>query len=92
MVDENQSYWCELTPYVTFAYNTSYHASTTFSLFYLLYLREARIPIDLVMENLGEAVPAVWDDYVTEMRSRMEQAFKTVRDQLDQAFQRATQP
>ena len=47
------------------------------------------MPIDLVMENLGEAVPAVRNDYVTEMRSRMEQAFKTVRDQLGQAFQRA---
>ena len=63
-----------MIPYVTFAYNTSYHSSTTFSPFYLLYLCEARIPIDLVMENLGEAVPAIWDDYVTEMRSRMEQS------------------
>ena len=90
MVDENQRNWCE-SPYVTFAYNTSYHSSTTFSSFYLLYLREARIPIDLVMENVGEAVPAVWDDYVTETRNRMEQAFKTVRDQLGQSFQRAKQ-
>ena len=73
---------CELTPYVTFAYNTSYHFSTTFCPFYLLYLREARIPIELVMENTGEAVPADWDDYVTEMRKRMKQAFQTVRNQL----------
>ena len=36
MVYENQRNWCELTPYVTFAYNTSYHSSTTFSPFYLL--------------------------------------------------------
>ena len=31
MVEENQRSWCELTPYVAFAYNTSYHSSTTFS-------------------------------------------------------------
>ena len=80
MVDENQRNWCELTTYSTFAYNTSYHFSITFCQFYLLYLREARIPIDLAIENVGEAVPADWDDYVTEMRNRMEQAFKTVRD------------
>ena len=92
MVDENQRSWCELTPYVTFAYNTSYYLSTTFSPFYLLYLREARIPIDLVMENVGEAVPAVLDDYVTETRNRIEQAFKTLvvnKYQLGQALQRA---
>ena len=58
MVDENQRNWCELTPYVTFVYNTLYHSSATISPFYLLYLREARIPIDIKMENVGEAVPA----------------------------------
>ena len=78
MVDENQTNWFELTPYVTFAYSTSYHSSTTFSPFYLLYLREACILIDLAMENVGKAVPADWDDYVIEMRNRMKQAFKTV--------------
>ena len=91
MVDDNQRNWCELTPYVTFAYKTSYHSSTGFSPFYLLYLRVARIPIDLVMENVGESIPANWDDYVMEMRDRMEKTFLTVRDQLGQAFQRAKQ-
>ena len=91
MVDENQRNWCELTSYVTFAYNTSYLSRTAFSPFYLLFLREARIPIDLVMENVGESIPANWDDYVMEMRDRMEKTFLTVRDQLGQAFQRAKQ-
>ena len=89
MVDEDQRNWCELTSYVTFAYNALYHSSATFSPLCLLYLREARIPIDLVMENVGEVIPADWNDYVTEMRGRMEQAFQTVRDQLSQAFERA---
>ena len=80
-----------MTPYVTFAYNTSYHFSTAFSPFNLLYLREVRIPIDLVKENVGQYIPANWDDYVMEMRDRMEKIFQTVRDQLGQAFQRAKQ-
>ena len=91
MVDENQRNWCELTPYLAFAYNTSYHSSTAISPFYPLYVREARIPIDLAMETVGEAVPAEWDDYVTEVRSRMEKTFQTVRDQRGHAFQRAKQ-
>ena len=75
-MDENQKNLCELTPFVTLAYNTSYHSSTAISSFYLQYLREARIPIDLAMENVGESIPADWDDYVMEMRSRMEKTFK----------------
>ena len=43
------------------------------------------------MENVGESIHTDWDDYVMEMRRRMKQAFRTVRDQLGQAFQRAKQ-
>ena len=69
----------------------SYHSSTAFSPFYLLYLHEARIAIDIAMKNVGESIPADWDDNVMEMQRRMEQAFQTVRDQLGQAIQRAKQ-
>ena len=41
------------------------------------------------MENVGESIPANWDDYVTKMRDRMEKTFRIVRDQHGQAFQRA---
>ena len=50
------------------------------------------MPIDLVMEDIGEAVPTDWNDYVNEKRSRMKQAFKVVRNQLSQACQRAKRP
>ena len=43
------------------------------------------------MDSVGETVPADWNDYVTEIQNTMEQAFRTVRDQLGQAFQRAKQ-
>ena len=33
MGEENQRNWCELIPYVAFAYNTSYHSSTAFTPF-----------------------------------------------------------
>ena len=79
-VDENQKNWCQQTPFVTFAYKTSYHSSTAVSPFDLLYLREARVPIDLAMENVGESIPVGWDDYVLEIRSRMEKNLQIVRD------------
>ena len=53
-LNEDQRNWCEMAPYVAIAYNTAYHSSTTFSPFYLLYLREPRLPIDLALENDGK--------------------------------------
>ena len=71
VVDGNQKNWYKLTPFVTLAYNTSNHSSTAFSPFDVLHLREARIPIDLSMENFGESIPADWNDYVMQIRRRM---------------------
>jgi hypothetical protein len=50
----NQRDWCEKTPYVTFAYNTSYHTSTSFSPFYLMFLREPVVGLDLGLPTVPE--------------------------------------
>ena len=42
LVKKNQRDWCEMTPYVTYAYNTTIHGATGFSPFYLMHLRRAR--------------------------------------------------
>ena len=42
------------------------------------------------MENVGESIPADWDDYVMEMRHWKEQTLQTVK-QLGLALQRAKQ-
>ena len=83
LVDGNQRNWYELTPYVTFAYNTSYHSSTTFSPFYLLYLRDGKFQRSDVPD---------WNDYVSEMRSQLEQAFETVRDYSGKPFRGLNRP
>ena len=36
LVNDNQRNWCELVPYVTYAYNTTSHGTTSFSPFYLM--------------------------------------------------------
>jgi len=48
LVNENQRNWCEIVPYVTYAYNTTSHGTTSFSPFYLMYLCRARTPIELL--------------------------------------------
>lgn len=51
MVDDNQSEWDKFLDSVLFAYRTSKQASTKFSPFFLLYGREPRLPIDLIISN-----------------------------------------
>ena len=90
-VNEDQRNWCEMAPYVAFAYNTAYHSSTTFSPFYLLYLREPRLPIDLALENVGEVMPANPIDYVEHVALRMKTGHRIVQESLDCTFGRAKQ-
>ena len=49
-VDESGSNWDMYLQLVTFAYNTSVQASTNFSPFYVLFGREATVPMDLALE------------------------------------------
>ena len=91
VVDTNQRNWCEMVPYVTFAYNNVFHSSTTFSPFFLLYLREARLPLDLALDNVGEEMPSYSPEYVEVMNERMRSVYKLVRDSLQSAFSRSKQ-
>ena len=87
-IRENQSDWCERAKYVTFAYNTAKHGSTTFSPFYLVFLREPRVGIDLLLDTKEPAYNDT-DEYAEIVRERMQQAYKIVSDQLQVTFERA---
>jgi len=63
-VSNSQKNWCELTPHVVLCYNTSYHTSTTFSPFYLMFVREPIIGLDLMLETPTYQVPSNVDEYV----------------------------
>jgi hypothetical protein len=80
-VDANQTNWTDWLPYVTYAYNTSHHSSTTFTPFYLMIMREPVISLDL----LGDADVAIdhernKDEYVMLMRQRMRAALISARE------------
>ena len=51
MIEDNQNEWDEYLDSVIFVYRTSKQASTRFSPFFLLYGREPRLPIDLIVSN-----------------------------------------
>ena len=51
LVHEDESKWDRYLDSVLFAYRTSKQASTKYSPFYLMYGREPRLPIDLIVTN-----------------------------------------
>ena len=73
LVRKSQRDWCEMTPYVTYAYNTTIHGATGFSPFYLMHLKRARVPIELLIGTPSEAAYESEDTYVTAASQRMRQ-------------------
>lgn len=59
--------WEEHVSKVVMAYNTSKHSTTGYSPFYLMFCREARIPIDLMYETPTSDVPM--PDYVAKLQN-----------------------
>ena len=50
-IRDSQRDWHEQAKFACFAYNTARHSSTLFSPFYLVFLREPRVGIDLLLDR-----------------------------------------
>ena len=87
-IKEHQRDWHEQAKYVCFAYNTAKHSSTTFSPFYLVFLREPRVGIDLFLDK-SEPAYQDSDEYAETVREKMQKAYSIVGDQLKATFDRA---
>ena len=87
-IQENQRDWHEQAKYVCFAYNTAKHSSTLFSPFYLVFLREPRVGIDLFLDRSEPGYQST-DEYSEKVQERMQRAYQIVSDQLKVTFDRA---
>ena len=76
LVAKNQRNWCQLVSYVTYAYNTTLHGTTSFSPFFLMYMRIARTLIELLYDLSLEMQYEDEDAYLSEASERMHTAFK----------------
>ena len=91
LICSNQRNWCELTPYVTYAYNTAYHSSMAYSPFFLMFMRRPHSVIELQIETPTLASPETTEEFVEEVSERMRTAHAFVREHLKCGFDRAKQ-
>ena len=87
-VSTNQRDWDEQLPYVTMAYRSTEHETTGLSPNMLMVGREVSTPLDLMFElpNLSKPIPN--NQWVWELRDRIEKAHTLVRQYTQQAMHR----
>ena len=86
-VKQNLRNWDVLIPSVTFAYNTSKHSSTTFTPYYLVYLRQPRLALDLLLERKDRAYQD-HGEYTEAMKENLRKAYNIVQSKLKGTIER----
>uniref|UniRef100_A0A3B4WI95 Gypsy retrotransposon integrase-like protein 1 n=1 Tax=Seriola lalandi dorsalis TaxID=1841481 RepID=A0A3B4WI95_SERLL len=83
-----KSNWHSCLPQVMYAYNTTPHQSTGESPFFLMFGREARLPVDFLLGRVQDPVGGAVNDWVQEHQTRLHLAFEGVRERLKVAAER----
>lgn len=86
-VGEHPENWEEYVNKACMAYNTSVHATTGFTPFYLMFGRQARIPVDL-MYGTAEPESVSCGEYATKLQESLSTAYKLARGALAEKQER----
>jgi len=89
VVAENQKDWDTKLPFVMAAYRASQHESTGYSPNYLVFGRELRAPLDVVLDlpkTRDEAMS--YDGYVSELDEKLRYAYRAVTAHLGRTANR----
>jgi hypothetical protein len=85
-IAEDQSNWDEWISFATFVYNTTPHTATKFTPHELMFGRQANLPSRLRKE--APSTQYTYDDYVMEMKGRLQSAYQKARENLLEAKER----
>jgi hypothetical protein len=81
-IREDQSNWDDWVPYAAYVYNITTHVATGYTPFELVYGFKSELPSNLK----GNPSPQYnYDDFVMELRSRLQTAQQTARERLIKA-------
>ena len=82
LVDENQTYWDELFPFVLMAYRSVEQETTGCSPNYLMFGRKVATPLEVMyrMPNLARNIPP--NQWAWELKEKLEAAHSLVRLQM----------
>ena len=88
VVSENQRDWQDRLPMIVVAYNAAHHDTTGHSPFYLVFGRENRIPLDLVLTTSVTERVEDRHEYADQLRERMQDAYKLANKRLKTTTER----
>uniref|UniRef100_A0A3P8S1N8 Integrase catalytic domain-containing protein n=1 Tax=Amphiprion percula TaxID=161767 RepID=A0A3P8S1N8_AMPPE len=90
MLLSHEGEWDGFVKQVAFAYNSSPHASTKFTPFYLMHGREARVPADVLVSApvLDSERAGSVSEYVSVLARKLESAFAVARLHASEATER----
>ena len=87
-IQDHHHDWEEHLRATCMAYNTSEHSTTRFTPFFLMFSREARMPIDIMFGRPPETEGTSCSQYASQLRDKLESAYNVVRYHQQQSFQR----
>ena len=81
LLPEQKRKWPDHIKEVVHAYNVTPHASTGYSPFYLMFLRDCKLPIDFLLGNVADTGSS--QSWLDQHQARLEDAYKRAASKLE---------